>query len=139
MSAAPSMPPEPWRIREARASDVGFVTDAWRESYYVGGPSVQYADRDDYRRKMTAMFSEMLRDAAVLVACDSEDEDTLIGFAAHTKGTLHYVYIKADFRKMGIARALCERVAPTSYDFRTLAGERRLRPRERRWRFLGRP
>lgn len=142
MSAAPSLE-LPYRIRAARESDTGFITNAWRESFYVGAPAAQYADRDHYKREMGRVFLQLLPHAKQIIACDTSDDDTLIGFAVATGPELHYVYVRGgdatNMRHMGIARALVEALGPiTSYTFRTLAGERRLRPRDRGWKYTPR-
>lgn len=139
-------PDKPYRIREWRPSDDGaFVVDAWRMSFHNGGPAVQYADRDHLKDEMRRVIDRIIDNGAkVLIACDAEDEDALVGFASATSGELHYVYIrggdeKVTMRKQGIARDLIESIGPIfSYTFSTLAGIRRLRPRDRGWKFTPR-
>lgn len=136
---------KPYRIREWKPTDdVAFVGNAWRESYYVGGPGVQRADRHDFKAEMQRMFARLLPAARILVACDREDEDTLLGFAAAHGSTLLYVYVRGgdevvNVRKQGVARDLVESLGKIdAYMFRTVAGEHRLRPRERGWKFTPR-
>lgn len=136
---------KPYRIREWRpATEIGFVTDAWRMSFHNGGTAAQFADRDHLREEMGRVFERLLPGAKVLVACDLEDDDTLLGFAAATDGELHYVYVRGgnevvNVRKQGVARDLVEAIGPVrSYTFSTIAGIRRLRPRERGWKFTPR-
>lgn len=139
------MTDKPYRIREWKPDgDIAFVGNAWRESYYVGGPGVQYADREAFKAEMGRVFERLLPAARVLVACDREDEDTLVGFAAAMGETLLYVYVRGgdeivNVRKQGVARDLVEAIGPVRrYMFKTIAGERRLRPRERGWKFTPR-
>lgn len=136
---------KPYRLREWKPTDdVAFVGNAWRESYYVGGPGVQYADRDHFKAEMQRTFAALLPSARVLVACDREDEDTLLGFVAANGSELLYVYVRGgpdvmNVRRQGIARELVEAIGPIrSYMFKTIAGERRLKPRERGWKFTPR-
>lgn len=141
---------KPYRIRDWKPTDdVAFVGNSWRESYHNGGPGVTLAERDHFRAEMQRVFAVLLPTARVLIACDREDEDTLLGFAAATSvrgehDTLLYVYVRGgdeltNMRKQGIARDLIESLgAIKAYMFRTLAGERRLKPRERGWKFTPR-
>ena len=139
------MTEKPYRFRDWRpADDVAFVTDAWRASFHNGGTAAQYADREHFSAEMRRVFERLLPTAKVVVACDREDEDTLLGFVAATGEELHYVYVRGgsdlvNVRKQGIARELIEAIGPIrSYTFTTIAGIRRLRPRERGWKFTPR-
>ena len=111
------------RIRIAKPGDMVFVIDAWKRSY-EGAAAVKGADREHYRIEMTRAINRLCDRAEVRVASDPLDEDTLVGFAAFTRSAsgaaeLHYVYVKRDFRQMGIARDLLEGVPVTAYTFRT--------------------
>lgn len=130
---------DPVLVRPARESDVGYIVGTWRDSY-ASAPAVAGADRDAYRAEVARIVSRLRAtpEATLRVACDREDEDTLVGFAAFTGSTLHYVYVRGDMRQMGIAKRLIEGATIAHYTFRTLAGERRLRAAERGWKFTPR-
>jgi GNAT superfamily N-acetyltransferase len=133
-------PATPVLIRPARETDFAFIVDAWCRSF-EGSPVVHGADRNHYRSEMVRVIRKMLSGvgaATTRVACDREDDDTLLGFAAFTGPELHYVYVRQDFRQMGIAKAMLEGASIAQYTFRTLQGERRMRTRERGWKFTPR-
>lgn len=47
--------------------------------------------------------------ANVTIACDGDDPDQLFGFVVHELvAMVHWVYVKAPFRRMGIARKMLE-------------------------------
>ena len=46
------------------------------------------------------------RGAAVLLACDCDDATQLLGWICHEVNTVHYLYVKQVFRKLGIGRKL---------------------------------
>ena len=127
---------------------MAFVVDAWRRSFEAS-PAVHGADREHYRAEMTRTIHAIVgaRDTTTRVACDHEDDDVVLGFACFTgpaldartsSATLHYVYVRSDFRQMGITKSLLDGVDVAHYTFRTLAGERRLHARERGWKFTPR-
>ncbi len=105
-------------VREARPNDTAFIIDAWKRSY-EGAPAVRGADRDHYRHEMTKAIRRLCDRCVVRIACDSSDEDTIVGFAAFTGGELHYIYVKKDFRGMGIARTLLVGLPIQTYTFST--------------------
>lgn len=114
-------------LRPARESDTAFIVDTWRRSYEQA-PQVRGADEAYMRRAIQRAVADAEK---LLVACDSEDDDTLIGWLAASPPTLHYVYVRADFRRAGIARSLLDSFVLTAYSCKTLPGERRLRLAER--------
>jgi len=125
------------RIRTAKEADMPFIVDSWKRSY-EGAPAVRGADRDHYRIEMSRTIRRICDRATVRVACDPEDESTLVGFAAYlqntdSSATLCYCYVKKDFRGMGIARDLLKGVPITAYAFLS----NNARPREG-WRYCPR-
>lgn len=104
--------------RPMRPTDEAFILDAWRRSY-EGSAAVKHADREHYRQEMTRTIRRILDKATVRLRVDAEDENTIVGFAAFTGHELHYVYVKKEFRKMGVARALLQDIPITCYTFIT--------------------
>ena len=135
MTAMPSpIETPPLKVRAARAEDMAFISNAWIWSYYEGTPAFRgIADKDHFRLEMTKTIRRICDNAEVRVACDPSDEDTLVGFCAFGLGTLHYVYVKRDFRGMGVARTLLEGVPIKAYSFRTANAKPRAG-----WRFTPR-
>lgn len=127
-------------IRAYRPTDEAFVIDAWKRSY-EGALAVRGCDREHYRIEMSRTIGRILdkTTTTTLVACDPEDADTIVGFACYTRSTmlgpveLHYVYVKREFRKMGVARFMLEGIPVGSYTF--LAPQ--AKPRKG-WRFTPR-
>ena len=107
-------------IRPAREGDIAFILDAWKKSY-EGAPAVRGAHREHYRTEMTRAIRRLCERGEVRIATAPDDDDHLLGFAAFTQADdgaeLHYVYVKQDFRKLGIARALLAGVDVTAYTF----------------------
>jgi len=107
-------------IRSAGDGDVAFILDAWKKSY-EGAPAVRGADREHYRIEMTRAIRRLCDRGEVRVATAPDDPDHLLGFAAFTiaddGAELHYVYVKREFRGMGIARALLSELNVTRYTF----------------------
>jgi GNAT superfamily N-acetyltransferase len=101
---------------------MAFVVMSWKNSF-EGAAAVHGCDREHYRIEMTRAIRRLCDYAEVRIATSPDDDDHLLGFAAFTKtgdgAELHYVYVKADFRKMGIAKALLSGVNVKSYTFRS--------------------
>ena len=114
------------------------MKSGWRGTFRTAGVGVEGADAEHYHREIQRIFDRILPRATVKIACDPKDPDNLVGFAVFTGTELHYVYVKQDFRKLGAVRDLLAGLDIRSYTFKTLPGERRLRPATRGWAFTPR-
>ncbi len=105
-------------VREARESDMPFIVSSWRQSY-EGSPAVRGADRDHYFAELARAIRKLTSAGEVRVACDAQDDDTLLGFVAFKGTELHYAYVRKDFRGNGLMRDMLQGVAIDSYTFTT--------------------
>lgn len=101
-------------------------------------PAVHCAAHPHLREELQRLLARLVArpSVSVRVACDAGDEDTLVGCVITEGATLLFVYVLADFRRLGLARMLCEGV--DSYGFSTPALSRRMKPGVRQWRYLPR-
>lgn len=59
----------------------------------------------------------LLGRSRVLVACDAEDEDEILGYAVGEPGddtgpaAVHWVYVRLDMRRKGVAKKMFEDIA----------------------------
>lgn len=125
----------PFLIRAGKPSDRAFVENAWRATMLATSPACVGADPKAFHNEMTRLFERLLPSATVRVACDPKDPDTLVGFVCFTGPELHYVYVAGPFRKLGVVPMLLAGLDITRFTFKTLPGERRLKPKERSWVF----
>lgn len=131
----------PFGVRDATEEDRGYIENAWRATMLAMSPAVQGADPAHYHSEMSRVLSRLmptLPGNSVRVAHDPKDENNLVGFIAATKHELHYLYVGGDFRKLGVAPLLLDGLKISCYTFSTPPGVRRLKPRERGWKFCPR-
>ncbi len=124
----------PVRIRDASADDWPFIRKAWRESF-MRAPAVQGAGRQLYFEEMTRLFAAIAPTASARVASHPSDDDTRLGFACYAGSTLYYAYVLQDFRGNGIVPMMLEGLPIRHFSFKTIQGERRLKPLKRDWVF----
>ena len=132
------MTPLPFVVRDARATDLPFIENAWRSTMLSTCPAVFGADPSHFAREMRRMIPLLLAHATTRVACAPQDEETLVGFACVTGDELHYVYVSGMFRSVGLVPLMLRGLTIRRYTFATRQGERRLRPRERKWLYCPR-
>jgi hypothetical protein len=99
------------RIREANEVDVNFIFSSWLKSYRLSSFAKQISNAV-YFPEQHKLIENLLKSSVVLVACNIEDPDQVYGWVCATKimsvYCLHYIYIKQQFRKFGIARFLMQ-------------------------------
>lgn len=96
-------------LREARDTDRRFIAHSWLRS--LKGSAIAKLGKDSGRffRGYGLTVDALLDRSRVLVACQPDDEDAIVGWAAVEPGgipTVHYVYVKHPFRRYGVAKAL---------------------------------
>lgn len=99
-------------VRPAEANDMRFVRKHWLASARSG-----YAYRNmregDFTRSYSRIIDRLLERSLVLVVASKDNPDRLVGFSVSEHpndkaAIVHYVYVKFDWRKVGIARALAQ-------------------------------
>jgi GNAT superfamily N-acetyltransferase len=93
-------------IREARETDRAYVEQTFARSYR-DAPAVRGAELGTWleeARRVVRMWAH--EPARLVVYVPDEDDDAVIGWACGDARTLHYVYVRSEFRGGGIAREL---------------------------------
>ncbi len=85
---------------------IPYVAHSWMTSF-KSAPCVRGMLDDDYFPKMKEHVRDLLAHSDVWVALDSQDDDLVLGYIVCNEQTLHYGYVRNDYRKEGIFKALC--------------------------------
>jgi ribosomal protein S18 acetylase RimI-like enzyme len=93
-------------VRPGKERDVAYVIATWSRSYPHKGDRRQLVPHIR-RAVLRCLFDQH---SALAVACSSEDEDTLVGWALAEEGDLWWVYVAKDYRGMGLGSRLRDRV-----------------------------
>lgn len=102
----------PHAIRPYRSTDEGYVYNSWIRSMADDIGLIKHgkvADDEGFRRFMLeqkASIQDIQRGARTVVAVSPLDSDAIMGWACGEPGTLHFVYVGKDSRRMGLCRPL---------------------------------
>ncbi len=115
--------PEPFFVREVVHSDLEFIKASWVQGLYFGNSWKKGADFhseapvditreipmhvffDGYGPKIARLLADPRTRGRV--CCLQEDPDVILGYSVYWEdGTLHWVFVKGVWRKMGIGKAL---------------------------------
>jgi GNAT superfamily N-acetyltransferase len=112
-------------IRPARQSDLNFIKSSFFESSTDSAIAHSVAP-ELYRRRWTALIDRLVGTYPVLVFADDEAPDVILGWVLHDGAhVVFYLFVREEFRRQGIARALLQRLpSPKVYSFRTTIWQR---------------
>lgn len=125
------------KVRPARPTfdEDAFVAMNWRQSFERESRIRMELGLGAYQRFMRQHIERLRTEegAFTLIATPEDDDDHFLGFAVFREPELHYVYVKFEMRKAGVARALLAERNITTCTALTRKGRERLRPEERGW------
>lgn len=119
----------------SNSSEVGFVYKSWLGSYKNHADVTPYSM---YRKVYQHYLDRIMKrdECIVILAVHPEHPDQIFGFACFERSapTLHYIYVKEDYRRTGVGSDLLEYLLSTetgefAYTFNTSLGRKFLRPR----------
>src|SRR5437870_5708819 len=98
-------------VRPGRPEDLSFLFGSWLNSHWNNSSFTRRMAKSTYYSMHHRIVELLLgRGAKVLVACPSEDPDTILGWLCTEDGPagpiIHYTYVRLNFRKMGLAAKL---------------------------------
>lgn len=118
-----------WAIRPAVEADYPFVMDSWQKATRDEPWSGNVPNNMVAAVLQEALKQLLMRGARVLIACNPERSDQIVGWVCAEAGreaekVVHAIYTKRPFRRMGVARQLLAAVGlrpddPFPYTYRT--------------------
>lgn len=100
----------PVKIRPPTDQDIPFIFNSWLKSFRETGFLCNPVSNTIYFDSHHKLIQKILKRATVFIACDERYPDQIFGYIVAEKidgvFVLHYVYVKHNFRKSGIAKTL---------------------------------
>jgi GNAT superfamily N-acetyltransferase len=106
------------KLRPGTEEDHAFILSSWLKAYFDCGNHYYRPPKKIFFEKHADKVKEHLA-GHVIVATTEEDPSQIIGYAVHSSGVLHFVYVKSLFRKMGVARELIRKASCKQYSQHT--------------------
>lgn len=94
-------------LRIASGDDSRFIHSSWHTAYWKTHAR-KHTEKAVYDPGQDARIDRLLFRSHVLVAFFPEVPDEVLGWSAVEGDALHYVYVKAAYRRRGIATGLVE-------------------------------
>jgi len=104
----PAVQPDPVVLRPWTPADRDFIESTWRRNYErVGRWASCPGGLQEYIATQAAVIATCLASSDVLVACPPERPEQILGWCCfRPPATVHYVYVKPYYRRMGLATRL---------------------------------
>lgn len=103
-------------IREAEAGEENFIYNSWLHSYRSSHFARPIESRTYYKFHHAVIERILARPTcSVLIATHKDTPTIILGYMvldSLTSPTIHFVYVKQPFRRLGIAKALLEQCRP---------------------------
>ena len=100
------------KIRSIRESDEAFIFHSWLTGFR-GSDAMEGVRKSTYFPNQHEVIETLLKRSDVRVACNIEEEDHVYGYMVFEDDLLrdhilHWIYVKAPFRGLGIGQMLFE-------------------------------
>ena len=99
----------PVRIRQVRDTDHALILDSWVGILLYKTPGNFWIPNGLTVEKYRQMISRLLEDRPELfsLVVNEDDEDQIFGWRCGERRVSHFVFVKREFREMGLASLLC--------------------------------
>ena len=111
-------------FRPMAKDDFNFILITWLHSLKFGNDYFKEWDDRKYYDKYQIFLKELLtkEDTQIKIACLSEDNDVILGYAIARPPILDFVYVKKAWRNIGLAKELVKHFEITTVSHLTKAG-----------------
>jgi hypothetical protein len=107
------------KIRPWREQDAGLIIQTWMSLLRMQGLPWYNEEKEGKRtlgwmprQAFNALFrpylKKVLQATGAVVACSTSDDDLIHGFRVGDADITHLVFVKSQYRRLGIAKMLCE-------------------------------
>ena len=117
-------------LRQYRPADRAVVCDVWLQSYYKHASQwLGWIGFDAFRALYMPIICALLDRSRVRVACLRDDESAVVGWLCMSDKLLHYVWVRAEWRRSGLGTWLAHDLAADAmhYTHETEAGRQWVR------------
>jgi hypothetical protein len=112
-----SSEPLPIHVRPALEADAAFIFNSWLKSFRDSSFAAPVSN-ETYFTEQHKLIERLLKRCKVFIACEPQDHTNIYGWVCFEEHegvfTLHYAYIKHNFRMLGIAKELLKE---SNHDF----------------------
>lgn len=101
-----------YQLRAGKMEDLNFIIISWLKGLYYGSEFYREIPWPTFKKNYEAYLKRLLAKDSILVAVAAlkSNADVILGYSIteeiQDKNVVHWVYVKEDFRRIGIAKDL---------------------------------
>lgn len=118
-------------IRPYNPQDEAFVYSTWLRGLYYGNEWFRKIDKKAFFDKYRLVIKHLIETATIQVVCLEESPEIIAGYVVYSLPKLHWVYVKKDWRGLGIGKE----IIPKGVEAVTHLTERAAKHKPPEWRF----
>ena len=92
--------------RPSREADMPFIMDTWLKTLRDKNDFFRAIDRETYLSVYPKVVHKLVHNCITTIAALKEEDDVLIGYSCSDRTTLHWVFVKNQWRGLGIMKDL---------------------------------
>lgn len=94
--------------RGLHMDDVNFIIVTWLKGLYYGNSWFREIDKNAFMSSYEKVIKQLLIKPGtdVVVSCYKDDPEVILGYAIIENQTLHWAYVKDDWRRIGILKSI---------------------------------
>lgn len=93
-------------LREPQQSDINFLLSTMLKGLYYGSKFWAEVDQEAFFSNYEPYIKNLMIKSQLKVACLDDDRDVILGWSMFDKSTLHFMFVKKSYRKLGIGKML---------------------------------
>lgn len=104
-------------LRPSNLEDNPFIVESWLEFYKIFSQFGKSVPARVYFKEHRRLIMKVMEFSKCFVACDPKDHGLILGFVCsesiHQRNTdvLHFIFVRKDFRRLGIGKQLLDKVS----------------------------
>lgn len=96
------------QIRPPKPSDLNFIQSTFSKCIKKESSLGRACSTKIFFSEFHGVIDYLLSNASISIACSPDDESVIFGYLIHEPKTIHFIYVKAVFRNLHVAKELIE-------------------------------
>ncbi len=95
-------------IRESKPGDINLIYASWLRGLFYGESWFSLIPKNTFMEHYHKVIEFIIKkpDTTIKIACLKDDENTILGYSVYTNDTLHWCFVKKQWRNIGICKDL---------------------------------
>lgn len=93
-------------IRDPKPEDINFILSTMLKGLFYGSKFWAEVDQTSFFSNYEPFIKHLMLRSQIKIACLDDDQDVILGYSMANGNTLHFLFVKKSYRKLGIGKLL---------------------------------